>query len=294
MSAIFSSGSTDNLSPLELFELLARTTWDWLGYARDLGLGVSEDSITDITSLKIAHTQSKDIHVTKVSKRKEQFVGFDWMWVIRRPGQSLAVYAVQAKKLKLDSPDYSYGKLKYKTSQGYQLKALRDFANRIRAIPLYCFFNNVPADIARSKWHCLEQQADVSQMGCTLVPLDWVNNVHDKPWLRNSFETIHRDLNAVPWRCLFHRHCMYFNAYRIPTQSRRFGDKNDRERHQLENMLFANQESIAPDDVSATRITSVDFDDFVSQLHLERFVEQYASDKFTPVPEWIFAINLRD
>lgn len=94
-----SSGISGSAGALNLFESLADTVWDWLGNARQLGFGFSEDTISDLTALEIAHRPSNLVRVKRVSKRRERFVGFDWMWVIRRPAMSPEVYVVQAKKL---------------------------------------------------------------------------------------------------------------------------------------------------------------------------------------------------
>ena len=113
---------------LELFESLADLVWGWLADARRLGLGFSEDTISDLTALKIARQQSIQVKVKRVSKQRERHGGFDWMWVIRRPGASYEVYVVQAKKLKLDQSDaYSYGTLKYRAGTKYQIDALEGF-----------------------------------------------------------------------------------------------------------------------------------------------------------------------
>ena len=153
-----SSGISGSAGALNLFESLADTVWDWLGNARQLGLGFSEDTISDLTALEIAHRPSNLVRVKRVSKRRERFVGFDWMWVIRRPAMSPEVYVVQAKKLKLEqSTAYSYGRLKYPAGGKYQIDALEDFAHWIGAKPLYCFYNNVDDSTAKSHWHCRQQ-----------------------------------------------------------------------------------------------------------------------------------------
>ena len=129
---------------LELFESLAESAWDWLGHARSLRLGFSEDTISDLTALEIARRASNEVGVGRVSKFKERFVGFDWMWIINRPSGRHTIYVVQAKKMRIDQSDgYSYGRLKYPSSPPYQIDALRDFARHVGAVPLYCFYNNV-------------------------------------------------------------------------------------------------------------------------------------------------------
>ena len=129
--------------------------------------------------LEIGRARQSGVHVRRVTKRKEQIVGFDWLWLIRRPGRFPAIYVVQAKKMKLErSQAYSYGRIRYQSGSRYQIDALGDFARRLGAIPMYCFYNNVDHRTALDNWNCLLQQPpDVRQMGCTLVPLDVTRTV---------------------------------------------------------------------------------------------------------------------
>ncbi|MCY4354250.1 MAG: hypothetical protein OXC09_05625 [Truepera sp.] len=198
------TGASFPIGALQLFESLAGTTWDWLGHARKVKLAISEDSVTDITELEIATAGLNGIKVTRVTKQEESRYGFDWMWFIGNRDQGYIRYAVQAKKIILNtSGSYNY-RIRHKS--GLQIVALKRFANCVGAIPLYCFYNNVDTSTAVRHWHCF-QQPDVRQMGCTLVPLDAVEIVH-KPGHRKDFTAIHQDQRAIPWRCLFHPSCV--------------------------------------------------------------------------------------
>ena len=44
-------------------------------------------------------------------------------------------------------------------------------------------------------------------MGCIVVPLDAVQEVHN-PHRRKDFCAVHRDKRSMPWRCLFHPSCL--------------------------------------------------------------------------------------
>ncbi len=99
-------GPYRNIDALNLYESLAELTWGWLHDARRLGLGFSEDAISDLAMLEIGRTVPNKAGVVRVSKRDERLVGFDWLWVILRSGTTPTFYVVQAKKLKLDSPAY--------------------------------------------------------------------------------------------------------------------------------------------------------------------------------------------
>ncbi len=291
MSNTQPSGISSSSGVLDLFESLADTVWDWLGNVRRLDLSFSEETITDLTALEIARYPSNLVKVKQVSKREERFVGFDWMWVIRRPPMRPAVYFVQAKKLKIkqSTPDpYSYGSLKYRVGGNYQIDVLEYFAHWITprigidAKPLYCFYNNVDDVTAKSHWHCLQQQPpDVSQMGCTLVPLDAVRVVHDIPWGRKNFRSVHRDQRAVPWRCLFHPKCTDFGVHRTCVSPTR-GASQGAER--FESFL----ESISGEEAL------IDYDAMIQGLGLGEWVDRYATGNFRPIPERIATFNLAE
>ena len=89
MSTIQTHGPYHNADALRLFESLANLTWGWLRDARRLGLGFSEDTISDLAMLEIARAVPMEVGVFRVSKRNERLVGFDWLWVISRPGMPL-------------------------------------------------------------------------------------------------------------------------------------------------------------------------------------------------------------
>ena len=197
---------------VQLFEALAEMTWDWLGHARQLRFGISEDSITDITELEIARASLPEVKLTRVTRQDERFYGFDWLWFIGNRVQGYIPYAVQAKKITIDtSGHYSY-RIRYKTGGEFQIDILEQFAKCYGTKALYCFYNNVDAAMAIDGWHCT-LQPDIKQMGCTLVPLDTVQEVH-KPRNRKDFRAIHQDQWALPWRCLFHPGCIRASGHR--------------------------------------------------------------------------------
>ena len=205
-----SLGMSSTNTPLTLFENIARTTWEWLCEARDRKLSFSEETITNIAALQIAGGASSQVKVAKASRLEEKRYGIDWMWFIGNPKQGYSRYAVQAKKVTLDpSTNFSY-RLRHRVSRipgsEFQIQRLERFARRARATPLYCFYNNVDPVLATRYWHCRgypNQPDDIRQMGCTVVPLDAVQEVH-KPHRRKDFCAVHRDNRSMPWRCLFH------------------------------------------------------------------------------------------
>ena len=293
-----SPGMAPTNTPLTLFESIARTTWEWLGEARERKLSFSEETITDIAALQIAGGASSQVKVAKASRLEEKRYGIDWMWFIGNPTQGYSRYAVQAKKVTLDtSTNFSY-RLRHRVSRipgsEFQIQRLERFAGRARAIPIYCFYNNVDSILATSYWHCQvypDQPDDIRQMGCTIVPLDAVQEVH-KPHRRKDFSAVHQDKRSMPWRCLFHPGCLVAALH---------SKSDDRQE------MLADRPS-QDDQVSRWRIESlpefllqddpvVEIDDVVQQLELAGLHDDLDSDAIvassirSAIPEWFVVVE---
>ena len=293
-----SLGMSSTNTPLTVFENIARTTWEWLGEARERKLSFSEETITDIAALQIAGGASNQVKVAKASRLEEKRYGIDWMWFIGNPKQGYSRYAVQAKKVTLDtSPNFSY-RLRHRVSRipgsEFQIQRLEQFAGGARAIPLYCFYNNVDSVLANRYWHCRvypNQPDDIRQMGCTVVPLDAVQEVHE-PHHRKDFSAVHRDKRSVPWRCLLHPRCL---AAALHSES------DDRQG------MLAGRPS-QDDQVSPWRIESlpefllqgdpvVEIADVIQQLELAGLHDDLDSDAMlassirSAIPEWFVVIE---
>lgn len=307
MTASQAIGSYRNADALSLYESLAKLTWGWLEDARQLGLGFSEDTISDLAMLEIGRSVADKVGVFRVSKRDERLVGFDWLWVILRSGTYPTFYVVQAKKLKLDSPTYSYGRLKYKAGSRYQIDALEDFANWLGAVPLYCFYNNVDDCTARKHWNCrVQQAADPPQLGCTVVPLEVIRPVHDRTGSKR-FDSIHWHPDAVPWRCLFHPSCTRVGLDSVSSAVRDRSKSTGRIRG-LEflpsltprRIRQAGDDRLFDDDGDNSGANTVgddhllDMGDLVRQLNLEDLVARYITQQFIPVPERILTLSIND
>lgn len=278
-----------NYDAVKLFEHLSESAWCWLGDARRLGLGCSEDTVSDLTMLEISRRGLRGVDVIRVSKRKERKVGFDWLWVINRPGGSPMAYVVQAKKMKLDqSSTYSYGRLKYRAGTRYQIDALESCADRLGAVPLYCFYNNVDYQTARTHWNCRvkkrsqARQADLRQLGCTLVPSHVVRPVHDARTGKN-FYSLHCSSEALPWRCLFHPRCSSSGLVEGSSQLSVAHDSSGAERV---------QELVSS--LATERETQVDREELVRFLELDDLVDRYVTGTFIPAPDRILSLNFED
>ena len=281
---------------LRLFESLAESAWDWLGHARSLRLGFSEDTISDLTALEIARRASNEVGVGRVTKVKERFVGFDWMWIINRPSGRHAIYVVQAKKMRIDhSQGYSYGRLKYPNSPPYQIDALREFAAHIGAVPLYCFYNNVGQMTIDPFWQCSRESPSAPQMGCTLVPLEVVRQVQEGH-IPNNFQSIHRMRGVIPWRCLFHPGCTSFDSHSV-SEGRVQTDVSPKARTRGSGIAeYLATPSSAEDsaDSASHEAGLIDFDDFVSRFDLEGIVGGYVAGARRAMMERTLSIRLED
>lgn len=290
-------GMSSSSVVLTLFEMLARTTWDWLGQARQLNLKFSEETVTDIAALQIAEAAGNHIKLAKTSKREEKRSGIDWMWFIGNRAQGYKRYAVQAKKITLDSSgSYSY-RIRHRSYTNpvseFQIKTLERFAIKTRAIPLYCFYNNVNPVLATKYWHCQvfpNQPDDIRQMGCTLVPLDAVQIVH-KPYHRKDFTAIHQDVRSIPWRCLFHTGCAKASIDNVPAQSQsHLGGQSADVSDSVPSIEDLPEFLLGENSV-------VEFADVIQQLELTGLLDDVAPDSVAissrrlAVPEWFVVIE---
>lgn len=284
MNALTATAPVPDVAARSLFERLAESAWGWVGDARKLELGFSEDTISDLAMLEIARSGLGGLKVGRVSKREERFVGFDWLWIISRPGHPTALYVVQAKKMKLDkSQAYSYSRIRYRTGSKYQIDALEDFADWMRAFPMYCFYNNVDRITAGSRWNCrVQKKPDAVQMGCTLVPSGVVRRVHDVGVPKN-FRSVHQHPQALPWRCLFHRACHQFSL--ANTSRHAFGANGVSAREWARELM----EGLPIDDDGL-----IDRMELINRLGLDDLVKRYASGSFIPIPERIVYLRVDD
>ena len=287
MSTSLSSGTSGYPNAITLFESLARSTWDWLADAKRLGLGFSEDTVSDLNMVEIARSPIDEVKVGRVTKRGERFVGFDWMWIISAPGVGRAIYVVQAKKMRLDrAPSYAYGSLKYPHNPPFQIDALEDFADWLGAVPLYCFYNHVTDTEAIRHWHC-SQKPDPPQMGCTLVPLNAVRVVHCGSGKRD-FHRVHQYPCAVPWRCLFHESCSKFSFQRTA------GSGSDNVDRGPSNGVGRDAAFEYLSGALSGDVDTIDLDTAILQLNLRELVDRYAQGKFMPVAERLALLTMRN
>ena len=182
----------------ELFEDLARATWQRLcdGYRLDIRQG--ETGLTDLNLLEIrrAHLPCIDVHKTGI--REEKWKGTDWEWWVGSDITGWIRYAIQAKRLHL--PNETYTSLnKRGEDQRRQLDKLVEYATLNEAVPLYCFFNYTEQPTLDQFWHC-DLPLEPEQLGCTLTSASVVENALSRRG--RNFRWIHLDPETMPWRCI--------------------------------------------------------------------------------------------
>ena len=221
------------------------------------------------------------------------------MWFIGSPTQGYIRYAVQAKKVTLDeSPNYSYRirhPVKGIPGVEFQIELLEQFARKVRAKPIYCFYNNVDQNLATNYWHCLaspNQLDDIRQMGCTLVPLDAIKLVHER-YGRKDFASIHRDRRSIPWRCLFHPTCVASSIHARPEYRQgNLADQSPRDESNSDPIFESLLDFLLGDS------SVVEFSDVVQQLDLAGPLYDVDSDadvspnRRLAIPGWFVVIEI--
>lgn len=180
---------------VELLELLASTTWQTISCASRNRVAFGEDAITSINLNAIASLNNRSFAIedTRVDEARK---GCDFEIWIGSDRKGWHRYAVQAKKITLSSSQYQ--QLSHKVRGRMQIDVLDVYASGARAAPLYCFYNFSPNVTA---WNC-EQPRDSRQLGCMVVPAIVVREALRIRRGSRNFEWMHRQPEAVPWRCL--------------------------------------------------------------------------------------------
>jgi hypothetical protein len=180
---------------VELLELLASTTWQTILRAGRNRIAFGEDAITSINLNAIASLNDRSLAIedTRVDEARK---GCDFEIWIGNDRKGWHRYAVQAKKITLSSSRYD--QLGHKVRGRTQIDILDVYASGARAAPLYCFYNFATYVTA---WNC-GQQRDSRQLGCMLVPAIVVREALRIRRGSRNFDWMHRQPEAIAWRCL--------------------------------------------------------------------------------------------
>jgi hypothetical protein len=178
-----------------LFEVLASTTWHTILRAHRNRIVFGEDAITSINLNAIVSLNARSIAVED-TRVDEAHKGCDFELWIGSDGPGWARYAVQAKKITLRTSRYE--QLNHKVRGQRQLDVLNTYARRVRAAPLYCFYNFANPV---SSWNCALPR-DEPQLGCMVTPAAVVDEALRLRRGSRNFAWMHRQPETIPWRCL--------------------------------------------------------------------------------------------
>jgi hypothetical protein len=191
------------MRPVDLLEVLASTTWLTILRANRNHISFGEDAITSINLNAIASMNARSIAVED-ARVDEAHKGCDFEMWIGNDRRGWSRYAVQAKKITVRSGRYE--KLSRAVRGRSQIEILDDYAKRVRAAPVYCFYNFSPHVM---NWNCALPRDD-TQLGCMVAPSVVVEQALRLRGCR-GFGWMHVQPESIPWRCLLtcvrdHRH----------------------------------------------------------------------------------------
>jgi hypothetical protein len=187
---------------VDLFEVLASMTWQTIFRANKSRIMFGEDAITSINLSAIASLNRLSIAVedTRVDESRK---GCDFELWIGSDGIGWLRYAVQAKKISAGSGRYD--QLNHKVRGRPQIDILKAYSRRVRAAPLYCFYNFA---FSASAWNCVLPR-DEPQLGCMVTPAAVVEKALRTRRGSRNFSWMHLQPESIPWRCLLtcrHKH----------------------------------------------------------------------------------------
>ena len=196
---------------VSILESLAADTWERLRDSRVLEINFGEETITDLLLMDLKRKHPPTSTIIQTPKTKEKDKGTDWEWWIGSDRTSWLRFAVQAKKLHIDSQRYTG--LSHKVGESLQIDLLEKYAKANDAIPLYCFYNYTQPAAAAKAWHCCQPSVDEPQLACTITTSKIVRAAIGSHGTKN-FSWIHSHPETLPWRCL--AGCTRFRRAYVP------------------------------------------------------------------------------
>ena len=195
-----------------VFRERAEATHELISYSYSEALGVSEETITDVTLVEMRRQLHPYVIAKKFTKHEESSVsGADWLWTIGRPGRwlSLLIQAKLARPRLASLKGLHHG-------AGAQRKTLVAYARQQGYVPLYVVYSSFagspacpPASPSKKRkptpqtWspRCALAVEQVKQMGCVAIRPRHVALMYRSKARREDIQTL---LNGgKPWACLF-------------------------------------------------------------------------------------------
>ena len=186
----------------QLSEGLSRAIYERLDLAFNWGVTQGEETITDILALDLIRANLPGLSMTKVTRPREGRDGMDWLLAVHLPVGWIEI-AVQAKRIDRTG---NYPQLEHfaKTTKVRQIDLLNRYCKAAGALPAYALYNVPPTSFLASWWHCPLTPVQIPQLGCSLVSEATIRGALNAK--TTDFASIHRFPDAIPFRCLFHRH----------------------------------------------------------------------------------------
>lgn len=170
---------------------------DEVNKARYTGLGIQEETITDMLLNHIAYEHKENFATRKFTRKEEgNYSGADWLWCIGEPGAWIT-FAIQAKIANIDTGRVNF--LHYR--KGEQHSLLINFARQFRFVPKYTIYANVSDKIELFS----KRVPELSNTPLEQWSFASVSPVYIKHLLASKERHISNVLQfAVPWSYAFH------------------------------------------------------------------------------------------
>lgn len=134
------------------FRYISQKVWDWLIDSQYYGLyqtsrsnisrgiGMGEETITDLVLLEISKRQPSDVITVKFGRNYEFQEGADWEWWFLSKSGIIGL-RLQAKRIHSFNGLYEYTHLDYRSGNSFQVDVLINNAQRKELTPLYILYN---------------------------------------------------------------------------------------------------------------------------------------------------------
>ena len=186
---------------------LSNDTWERLRDIKSLSahpaqfgsVRLGEETITDLLMLDLNRQKLPSVRFIQTSRADEASQGTDFEWWVGAHGRGWFRFAIQAKKLHVQSARYRG--LTYASKGKTQITRLEEYAKTNRAKPLYCLYNYSDQVDPSQHWHCCQRPFQIEELGCTITPSRNIQKAIDSQGMKN-FGFIHSQPDTVPLRCL--------------------------------------------------------------------------------------------
>jgi hypothetical protein len=161
------------------------------------GLGIQEETITDILLNRIAYEHNENFATRKFTRKEEgNYSGADWLWCIGEPGAWIT-FAIQAKIANINTGRVNF--LHYRNGEQYSL--LINFSRQFHFIPKYTIYAKVDGDLELFS-KCVPELADTPIEQWSFAS---ISPIYIKHLLASKERHISRVLQfAVPWSYAFY------------------------------------------------------------------------------------------